>query len=219
MGAGEGVRVVLLRRQGALRVHGEGLWHVRPRERPPARHRSERHTLRRRDHRDGPRPHARLGRGRARPRPGRSRHQRWHRKHRPRHARLSRGRLCQGQPHAQRDQARDRPSGLRQGVSPVRHRDASRPDRPAHHAGRHRRHGGDDRRPHGRHHRLGVELRLRHHRPHRSAFGTRHRARHRPSRRRLPRRLHPPLRRDARLRHRTLRLPHPRRHLDLRRHP
>ena len=53
----------------------------------------------------------------------------------------------------------------------------------------------------------------------RSSSDARARARRRPARRRLPRRLHPPVRRGARLRHPGLRLPRARRHEHLGRHP
>ena len=55
--------------------------------------------------------------------------------------------------------------------------------------------------------RIGLQLRLRHHRPDRGAVGAGRRARRRPPRRRLPRRVHPAVRRGARLRHPHLRLP------------
>ena len=64
-----------------------------------------------------------------------------------------------------------------------------------------------------------LQLRLRHDRPDRRALGTRARARRRPARRRLPRRLHPAVGRGARLRHPGLRLPPAGRHHDLGRHP
>ena len=78
-----------------------------------------------------------------------------------------------GRRPAERDQARDRPPRLRQGLPPVRHRAAGRPGRP----------GTtqvdtdwvdktiDD--EHGRHRRLGLQLRLRHHRPDRRPVGDR----------------------------------------------
>ena len=66
---------------------------------------------------------------------------------------------------------------------------------------------------------LGRQLPLRHHRPDRRAGGARAGAGRRPARGRLPGRLHPALRRGARLRHPAVRLPGPRRHLDLRGHP
>ncbi len=60
--------------------------------------------------------------------------------------------------------------------------------------------GGEaDRREHGGDRRLGRQLRLRHDRPDRRARRARARSRHRPARRWLPGRLHPPLRRGARL--------------------
>ena len=104
-------------------------------------------------------------------------------------------------------------------MPPVRHRAAQRAGRPGDHAGRRRRDGRADRRQHDRDHGLGLQLRLRHHRPDRRAVGPRARARRRPARRRLPRRVHPAVRPGARLRHPGLRLPRPRRHLDLGRHP
>ena len=59
---------------------------------------------------------------------------------------------------------------------------------------------------------LGLQLRLRHHRPDRRALRPRARARRRPARRRLPRRVHPAVGPGARLRHPAVRLPHPGRH-------
>ena len=52
-----------------------------------------------------------------------------------------------------------------------------------------------------------LQLRLRHHRPDRRALRPRARARRRPARRRLPRRLHPAVGPGARLRHPAVRLP------------
>ncbi len=69
------------------------------------------------------------------------------------------------------------------------------------------------------HGRFGPQLRLRHHRSHRRALRARARARGGPARRRMPRRLHPPVGRGARLRHPGVRLPPARRHQHLGRHP
>ncbi len=80
---------------------------------------------------------------------------------------------------------------------------------PVTHDGRRRRGGGPHRRPDDRHRRLGLQLRLRHDRPDRGARRARARAGRRPARRRLPRRLHPPVRPGARLRHPAVRLPGP----------
>ena len=69
------------------------------------------------------------------------------------------------------------------------------------------RDGRADRRQDHRDHRVGLQLRLRHDRPDRRARPARPRPRRRPARRRLPGRLHPPVRRGARLRHPAVRLP------------
>ena len=108
---------------------------------------------------------------------------------------------------AQLREARDRSPRVRQGVPPARRRAATRADRPQDHAGRRRRGGRADRRQHDRDHGLGLQLRLRHHRPDRRAVRPRARARRRPPRRRLPRRLHPAVGPGARLRHPAVRLP------------
>ena len=96
---------------------------------------------------------------------------------------------------------------------------AADPGRPGDDARRPRRCRGRDRREHDRDRRLGLQLRLRHDRPDRRARRARARARRRAARRRLPRRLHPAVRRGARLPIPAVRLPGPRRHHHLGRHP
>ena len=125
-----------------------------------------------------------------------------HGEHLPRRARLPRPRL--GHPRrgaSQRDQARDGPPGLRQGVPPVRRRAPDRPGRPGDDPGRHRLGGRRHRRPTHRPRRLGLQLRLRDRRPDQRPVRDRPRARDRPARGRLPRRVDPALRPGARLRH------------------
>ncbi len=116
-------------------------------------------------------------------------HQRRHRQHLPRHARLPRARCRPRRDPPQRHQARDRAPRVRQGLPPLRHRAAGRAGRPRHHHRRPRLGRRQHRRPDGRPGRLGLQLRLRHHRPHRRPGPARPPARHRPPRRRLPRRL------------------------------
>ncbi len=104
------------------------------------------------------------------------------------------------------------PSGLRQGLSPVRDRAAPGAGRSRDDAGSRGGRRGADRREHGRDHRLGRQLRLRHDRPDRRAGGELAlEQERRPARRRLPRRLPAAVRRGARLPDPALRLPCPRR--------
>ena len=164
----------VLRGPRPLPLHERGLRPVRPRQRAPAGHVPERHQVRGRDHRHDPRPPPR--RGGHRRRAGRAGGHRRHRQHLPRHAGLPRARRPGPRhPPAQRDQAGDRPSGLRQGLPSLRDRAAGGPGRPGHHPGRHRVGRPEHRRRHRGHHRLGLQLRLRDHRPDRDPL------RHRPA--------------------------------------
>ena len=72
LGDRQGLRHDVLRRPRPLRLHERGVRAVRPRERPAARHLPERHPVRGRDHRHGARPVPR--RGGHRRRAGRPRH-------------------------------------------------------------------------------------------------------------------------------------------------
>ena len=145
---------------------------------------------------------------------GRARHVGRQRQHPARGARVPRVRAADARhrPPELRE-ARDRAPRVRQGVPPARRRAAARADR--------------SRRPRWSTStrwrsssttntiaidRLGLQLRLRHDRPDRRALRPRARARRRPARRRLPRRLHPAVGPGARLRHPGLRLPRPGRH-------
>ncbi len=67
LGDRQGLRDDVLRRPRALRLRERRVRAVRPRQRPPARHLSERHEVRGRDHRHDPRPHARRRGDRRRP--------------------------------------------------------------------------------------------------------------------------------------------------------
>ena len=186
---------------------------VRARERAAARHVPERDEVRGRDHRHDARPAPRRRGHRHRARSGLVTTRR-HRQHPPRRARLPRARAADARHRpAQLHQARDRrtPRSTRRATcsaSSCARRRSTRRRRWSTSTGS-RDHIDDE---HGRHHRLGLQLRLRHHRPDRGAVGPRARARRRPARRRLPRRVHPPVRPGARLRHPALRLPRARRH-------
>ncbi len=145
MGVGHLLGHHVLRRPRPLPVPDRGLRPLRPRERPAAGHVPERHQVRGRDHRHDPRPPPR--RGRHRRRAGRAGDHRRVGQHRPRHARLPGPRRPEPRDHpSQRDQARDRPSRLRQGVPPLRHRAAPGARRPQIDSGRR----GLGRRPHRR---------------------------------------------------------------------
>ncbi len=202
VGDGQVLGLDVLRRPRPLRLHERGVRPVRPHEHPPARHVPQRNPVRGRGHRHGARPHARRRRGRAGPRHRRHGHLRRLRLDHARDARLPRPRPLRSRAarHHQPEhrQARDQPPGLRQGLPPVRHRDPQRGRRPGDHDRSGRGHGRPHRREHRRPRRLGLQLRLRHHRPHPGAVRPRRRAGGRPPRRRLPRRLHPPLRPGAR---------------------
>ena len=100
----------------------------------------------------------------------------------------------EGHREAQHRQARDRPPGLRQGRASLRPRVAGRAGRSRDDPRRPGRDGGPDRREHHRDHRLRRQLSLRDDRPDRRPLGPRPRPRCGVARRRLPRRLHPPLR-------------------------
>ena len=122
----------------------------------------------------------------------------------PRRARLPRARRARpgASTRPELGQARDRPPRLRQGratcsASRCATRRSTRTTTQVDVAAM----ADADRRQDHRHRRLGLQLRLRHHRPDRRAVGPRPRAGRRPARRRLPRRLHPPVRPGARLRH------------------
>ena len=80
------------------------------------------------------------------------------------------GREARGIDAAEPGEAGDRASRLRQGVSPLRRRDAPGRDRSRDHAGSAGDRGGADRREHGGDRRLGRELRLRDDRPDRRAW-------------------------------------------------
>ena len=174
LGDRQGVGHHVLRRPRPLRLPHRGVRSVRPRERPAARHLPQRHPLRGRDHRHDPGHAARRAPVTdAEPGgPGHLRRQRVSIAHAMlRLPRAGPGRRAHRTP--QLGQARDRPSGLRQGLPPVRPRAAGRRRRPGHHLVDLADMAAADRRQHHRHHRLGLQLRLRHHRPHRRAGGAR----------------------------------------------
>ena len=207
----------VLRRPRALPLPHRGVRPVRPRQRPPARHVSQRHEVRGRDPRDGARPAPR--RGRHRHHAGRPDHHRGQRQHPARDAGLPRARGGPWADRRQRRQAGDRAPCLRQGLPAARDRAAKRAGRPVHDRRRPRPDGRGDRRPDGRRRGFRLQLRIRDRRSDRGAVRARARPRRRHARRRLPRRLHPALRPGAGLRHPGVRLPAPRCHQHLGRHP
>ena len=197
----------VLRRPRPLRLPQGGVRPLRAPERAAAGHVPERHPVRGRDHRDGARPDARGRRcNGAEPAGmvtsgGSASIAQAVLAYREQGARGARDRA------AEPGQARDRPSRLRQGLPPVRRRDAARRGRSRDDAGPARDGRRADRREHGRDRRLGRQLRLRDDRSDRGAGRAGARARRRAARRRLPGRLPAALRRAARLPDPALRLP------------
>ncbi len=121
---------------------------------------------------------------------------------------------------SQRDQAGDRPSGLRQGLPPVRDRAPGGPGRSGHHPGGHRLGGRRTSTPtrwpsSARPATTATAPST----PSASCPSVALEPRGRAPRRQLPGRVHPALRPGAGLRHPGLRLPAPRGHLHVGRHP
>ena len=211
----------VLRRPRALRLHERGVRAVRPRERAAARHVPERDQVRGRDHRHDARPAARRRGHRRRRRSGSSPSGGTgsilhavlaYREHARADARHRRG-PTSSSPRP-RHPAFDKACHLL-GVE-LR----SAPVDPDDHAGRRRRDGrARSTRTRSRSSARPATTATAPIDPIEELVRPRARARRRPARRRLPRRVHPAVGPGARLRHPAVRLPRPRRHEHLGRHP